>query len=507
MPIAIHLAALAFASFPSHDEPLRTGATAPGDAGVVIGIEDYFALPAVPYATRDAQAFHDLLVYTLGVPPAKIQRVTKDASKERIQEALTDAAASVAPDGTLWVYFAGHGAASPATGERVLLGIDTMASAASFEARAMSLSDVQRHTESAGRRVMVVDACFAGRGRSGGDLLPGKRFAVPAYVAPTTSSWIAWHAAQPNELSGPLPAARHGAFTWAVIGALRGWADGQVSGTADGVITLEEASLFAEDILRVVEVTDQRPTLHASTMSEPLVRLPVDRQESRPSATELRAEVTPVPSPAPPAPRPTSPPVLPTPSPATPRMPLGCTPERRSQEELEAASAWAIEPGGPTPRATWTCQHEGVPMYLSRILGEEGTSLADLVILNVLSDQTHGGGKLSHRLAVPAGVGVDRRSISDSDPATWPTFTAQSPHGSATGYVVPVLRLGPNPKGAGRVSSSVPTLVVADHRQAGAALTCKLAEPPYTWSRAVSACRGLVESVLAQDAVDPGRVR
>ena len=107
--------------FPAHDTPHRVGADAPADAAVVVGIEDYFALPDVPFATRDATAVSDLLIYTIGVPTARVSVLTKQASKERIEASIRDAAAQVGDGGTLWVYFAGHGAASPTTGERLLL--------------------------------------------------------------------------------------------------------------------------------------------------------------------------------------------------------------------------------------------------------------------------------------------------------------------------------------------------------------------------------------------------
>ena len=35
---------------PDVDQPLHTEATAPNDAAVVVGIEEYFKLPGVPYA-------------------------------------------------------------------------------------------------------------------------------------------------------------------------------------------------------------------------------------------------------------------------------------------------------------------------------------------------------------------------------------------------------------------------------------------------------------------------
>src|SRR5687768_16231294 len=109
---------------PDIDTPLRTGATAPADTAVVIGIEDYAFVPDVPYAQRDAKAFYDLLVYTIGVPSSRVRLLDHGAGKEQIVEAVAAAGAEVGAGGTVWVYFAGHGAADPSTGARLLLGDD-----------------------------------------------------------------------------------------------------------------------------------------------------------------------------------------------------------------------------------------------------------------------------------------------------------------------------------------------------------------------------------------------
>ncbi len=293
LPVALGL--------PMHDQPLRIGQPAPGDAAVVVGIEDYAFLPDVPYAQRDAEAFQDLLLYTVGVPADRVQLLETNASKERIETAVAEAAERIDPGGTLWVYFAGHGAASPTTGERMLLGIDTMADAQSFEARSLPIARIEELAPEGARTVLVVDACYAGAGRTGSDLLPGKRFAVPAYVQPAASTFVEWTAAQPNELSGPLEPARHGAFTWAVVGALRGWADGQLTGEADGAITFDEADLYVQEVLRAVDVRDQKPALRVADRNAAAVVLPVEKLEGRPDPLQLKAEVTGKPVPSAPA--------------------------------------------------------------------------------------------------------------------------------------------------------------------------------------------------------------
>ena len=51
------LAQPAAAQWPDIGAPLRSGASAPQDAAVIIGNEDYARVPDVPYAVADAEAF------------------------------------------------------------------------------------------------------------------------------------------------------------------------------------------------------------------------------------------------------------------------------------------------------------------------------------------------------------------------------------------------------------------------------------------------------------------
>jgi hypothetical protein len=246
-------------SLPSIDGPLRTGASAPKDSAVVIGLEDYLLIPDVPYARRDAEAFQAFLLYSRGVPSHRIRNLASGAV-EHIRSAVEAAGRETAAGGRVWVYFAGHGAASPVTRERMLLGDDVRSDVTSFEARAIAVSELEKLASAGGAEVvLVLDTCFAGVGRGGGTLMANARFSVPAFVAPTTPTVWEWNAAGPNQLSGPLDEARHGAFTYFAVGALRGWADGEISGVRDGRVTAEEAQVYVARALRARQVHDQVP--------------------------------------------------------------------------------------------------------------------------------------------------------------------------------------------------------------------------------------------------------
>lgn len=280
------LATAAMAAPPSVDTPLKTGARAPDAAAVVIGIEDYAFVPDVPYATRDAAAVRDFLVYTHGMAPARVELLPPTANRELILEAAERAADRAGPDGAVWLYFAGHGAADPSTGEHLLLGVDVQARPEAFRARAVTVAELEEAAGAAGAEVVsILDTCWSGVGRSGESLAGGTRFAVPTYALPERGQVVRWTATAPDQLSHPLPAAEHGAFTYFALGAMRGWADGAL-GEPDGTVTLEEAQEYVARALRTSEVGTQTPevTGTADTVlaaSKKLERIELDDRQVR----------------------------------------------------------------------------------------------------------------------------------------------------------------------------------------------------------------------------------
>ena len=249
---------------PSLDAPVRSGMVSAGDAALVIGVEDYAFIPDVPFAARDASAARDLMVYTRGVPAKRVETLV-NPSREQMLQGLERVAKLVADDGTLWVYYAGHGAASATDGSRMLLGVDVMADPGVFQARALGVDELiaAAGDSRAHNVVLIMDTCYAGVGRSGAELLPGTRFAVPAYATQSDAHVTVWSAASANQLSSSYPEARQGLFTTFAVGALRGWADGELSGLPDGMVTMDEAQAYVERTLGALSKHGQTPVLSA----------------------------------------------------------------------------------------------------------------------------------------------------------------------------------------------------------------------------------------------------
>lgn len=247
----------ALAAPPAVVEPARTGASAPNDAALLIAIERYAFLPPVPHARRDLAAVADALVFSRGVPADNVVRLD-GGNAEQIRAGLLRAKERLGADGTLWVYFAGHGAASPSSGELLLVGDDAKPDPDVFTARSVPLSSLLSDVTPGA--IVLLDTCWGGAARSGEALLPGARFAVPAYASPPPAVTV-WTATSPSQTAAAYDSARHGAFSYFVVGALRGWADGAVSGKRDGKVDLDEAEAFVQRGLRAAGFDAQTPQL------------------------------------------------------------------------------------------------------------------------------------------------------------------------------------------------------------------------------------------------------
>jgi hypothetical protein len=274
--------------------PPKTGARAPGDAAVVIGIQDYDRLPPARYANQDARLFRDWLVHTRGVPAERVVNLYQSPSiRERIRDEIQATARQVAAarsehrDATLFVYFAGHGSVVKRGNgvDLLLLGKDAEGTRESVGYRSIRRSELVSWAQGAGvtRLVMVVDACFSGTTRGGQSLSPdGSRITVPAgYGGPELHEehldLVFWAAAGPDQTAQPLGSVRHGRFTYFAVGALSGWANGPDAGRSTAV-RLSDAQAYTVRALAALEGNSQRaqrPELHGSQglMDEALVTL------------------------------------------------------------------------------------------------------------------------------------------------------------------------------------------------------------------------------------------
>lgn len=198
------------------------------DAAVVVGVEKYFAVPGVPGAEANAKAWYDYFTKTRGLDPGRVRlRLGNDATREEMLEAARKYAGKAGPDGTLWFVFIGHGAPSSDGKDGLLVGVDAQQKAESLQTRSLKRGELLKALgeSRAGKIVVVLDACFSGRSSDGTSIAPGLQPLVTVAAAGAVDPRMAvLTAAKGDQFAGALPGTNRPAFSYLVLGGLRGWA-------------------------------------------------------------------------------------------------------------------------------------------------------------------------------------------------------------------------------------------------------------------------------------------
>lgn len=235
----------------------RNGAN---DVALLVAIEDYTFLPDVPGAVRNAEDWRGFLQQNLGVQTV-YTLYNQQASREEILRFAAKAAGEVGRGGRIWFVFVGHGAPS-AGGEGILVGMDAQQTVDSLNARGAAQADVLASLRAQGAAdvVMVVDACFSGRDAGGELLARGSQPVVPVGQLSVPTGVTIFSAAQANEFAGALPDTDRPAFSYLLLGAMRGWAD-----DGDRVLRASEALAWTRSQLGHVTGRTQTPELHGNS--------------------------------------------------------------------------------------------------------------------------------------------------------------------------------------------------------------------------------------------------
>ncbi len=239
------------------------------DAALVIGVSAYASLPAIPGAADNAKDWFAYLARTRGVPVDNIRILADtDATKEEIEAATKDLLDKVGQGGTVWYIFIGHGTPNAAHDDGLLVGYDTQKNEKSLEVRGVAQKWVTSTIEADPKHanaIFIWDACFSGTTGDGKALVPGSQATIPVKrVAPGAAGRAAIFSAS-DQVAGPLPNHDRPAFTYLLLGALRGWADKPPIGNSDTQVTTVEAFNYARDTLRkVVHGRVQVPSMQGS---------------------------------------------------------------------------------------------------------------------------------------------------------------------------------------------------------------------------------------------------
>ncbi len=236
--------------WPDLTQALPTEGGGEADAAIIVGVEDYLMVPDVPGAVANANAWYAWFTRTRGLPVGSVMLLRdQEATREGMLSAVREMRGQVQPGGTLWFVFIGHGAPTKDGRDGVLVGIDTQQTADSVYARGLIQSELIDALSVGGQAetLLVLDACFSGQGSGGEALVENLQPMIPSYALQPGDVTVLT-AGKANQFAGPLPGAQRPAFSYLLLGGLRGWAE------RDGVggVTADEAIAYATDSMRVL---------------------------------------------------------------------------------------------------------------------------------------------------------------------------------------------------------------------------------------------------------------
>lgn len=219
------------------------------DTAVIVGISDYAFAPDIAGATANAVAWYRWLTVARGIAPERVQLLRdQEATAEELRAAAKRAAAEGERGANVWFVFIGHGAPARTGDDGLLVGVDAQQTANSLDARSVRQGELLATLESSkASPIVVLDACFSGRASDGAELAEGLQpLQVASLAAPNVA--LVLSAGQSDQYAGPLPGADRPAFSYLVLGAMRGWGDDD----RDGKVTAGEAVAYADGAMRAV---------------------------------------------------------------------------------------------------------------------------------------------------------------------------------------------------------------------------------------------------------------
>jgi len=196
------------------------------DVAIIVAIEDYAFLPDVPGAIQNANDWENYFRKARGMK--EVYTLTdKAATSEEIQRFVDQAVATADADASLWFVFIGHGAALTDGSDGAIIGMDAQQTITSIQARSLPRKSLIASLEAGkqARTLVVLDACFSGRDPEGKLLAEGTQPVVPiSKPMTTTKGTLVFSAAAGDEVAGQLPGSTRPAFSYLLLGGLRGWA-------------------------------------------------------------------------------------------------------------------------------------------------------------------------------------------------------------------------------------------------------------------------------------------
>jgi hypothetical protein len=191
------------------------------DLAVIIGIEGYSSLPKSDYSYDDARLVKEY-VKALGFRERNIELITDEkATKTTIEKVLEVWLRNkTKPNSLIFVYYSGHGAPDPSSGESYIVPYDGDPSYLSVTGYPLKRLYEKLGSLPAKEVIVVLDACFSGAG--GRSVLA--KGARPLVLTTTTAvsypNMVILSATHGAQISTSSPERGHGVFTYYFLKAL-----------------------------------------------------------------------------------------------------------------------------------------------------------------------------------------------------------------------------------------------------------------------------------------------
>lgn len=231
---------------------------------IVIGIEQYRQkLPKADFATSDAETVTKYLTKVMGYPEENVVTLTNDkASKSDFEKYFGKwLSNNVEKGGTVFVYYSGHGAPNPKTGDAFLVPYDGDPAFIDETGYPLSKLYEQLGKLPAKEIIVALDSCFSGAGgrsviaKGARPLVMNmKANAIPPNVAVLSAS-------SGEQISSTYDEKGHGLFTYFMLKGLKG--EAETNGSVDIGNLFEYIRPQVEGVARKQYNNEQTPQLIA----------------------------------------------------------------------------------------------------------------------------------------------------------------------------------------------------------------------------------------------------
>ena len=233
--------------WPSIEQSTYQSTLGENDRVVLISLEEYKNLEDVRNASKNAAEWHTYFTQTLGVPNSHVVLLENaNASRSKILASLEKSAKKLSKKGKLWVVYIGHGITTFDTEQAAILPYYTENTAKDFYKSSISMTEIATATKPAlESSVFIFDCSFNGLDRYGNalsDNFPKQEGVVP-FIDPAST---VLSVGKSGEYAPLLEDNFRPAFSFLLLGGLRGWADFD----KNGWVTLTEATDYADIVLQ-----------------------------------------------------------------------------------------------------------------------------------------------------------------------------------------------------------------------------------------------------------------